>query len=98
MPDNLIQRLRDIARLRAEPNEPGGSPPEAMTEWMAADEIVRLREALDARRNEVIDECDSKAAAMAWLNPSTAMLGPEQNCLRVADTIRDLETIAENQS
>ena len=46
MSDDLVQRLRDIARRRARTNDPGGSSPEAVTEWVAADEIERLRGAL----------------------------------------------------
>lgn len=41
--DDLVERLRDIARHRAKTNEPGGSSPEIMTEWIAADEIETFR-------------------------------------------------------
>ena len=52
--DDLTQRLRDIARRRAKTNEHGGSSAQVMTEWLAADEIVRLRDE-NSRLVEALD-------------------------------------------
>jgi hypothetical protein len=55
----LIERLKDIARQRAQTNAPGGSDPEVMSEWIAAsllasqaEEIERLRAGLVATEAE----------------------------------------------
>jgi len=64
--------------------------PDAFECCLSVGEVREIVGALEKTRADVIEECARIADIAAWSNENTAFLGPEQNCVRIAEGIRAL--------